>query len=89
MTSVANGSPCVRACRCSTAQPSGFSAVCVKNARSPAHSCRSAKSPGSTPDCTAATSAFASRWMQAVKSSSLEFRYRWTSGLDTSASSAI
>ncbi len=38
---------------------------------------------------TAVVSAAASRRMQAVKRSSLEFRYRYTNGLDTPARSAI
>lgn len=42
VTSTTNGSPPVRAWLCRTAQPSGWCAVCVKNARSPSHSCRSA-----------------------------------------------
>ncbi|CAM5232626.1 hypothetical protein SVIOM342S_06461 [Streptomyces violaceorubidus] len=88
-TSAANRSPCVRACRCSTRQASGCRAVWVKNARSPDQSCPSADSPGRTPARTASVRARASRPMQALKRSSFEFRYRYTSGLDTPASSAI
>lgn len=88
-TSRAKGSPLVRAWLCSTAQPSGCSAVCVKKAPSPSQSWRSGGVAGSTPWRTARTSAAASRRMQAVKRSSLEFRYRYTKGLDTPASSAM